>query len=274
MTLATLRSAAWVAASRRGVGSGILRGAGAGGVSELGVGARVLLRRLRGAGADGVWNARRGSRRPGAALSGIDVGGVGERGVPDFLLLISSRGARVLWVVRLPRCFLWGVLRFPLESASLAYASSSLSFFHSPFTHSLARTYVPAPAQSSRFPRDAFFSSSPASNTSAPIHSLFSYRTARRSRTFPFPSAESRFPPETGTPPRPIPEGISLRPPIGAEPAFPARGMLAHFPHAFAGGRFSPSPRPLVRSSPPGGVRRRRHTPPPHKLRLLTRMLT
>jgi hypothetical protein len=97
MTRATLGNAAWMAASRRDVGSGILRGTGAGGVRK--------------------------------------------RGVPDFLLLMSSRGVRVLWVVRLPPCFLWGVLRVPMESASLAYASSFLSFFHSPLTHSLVRTF-------------------------------------------------------------------------------------------------------------------------------------
>jgi hypothetical protein len=61
-----------------------------------------------------------------------------------------------------------------------------------------------------------------------------------------FPSATSRFPPGAETPPRPIKEGVSLRPPIGAVPAFPARGMLAQFPHAFAGGRFSPSQPPSV----------------------------
>jgi hypothetical protein len=206
MTRATLESAAWVAASRRG----------------------VFEEQARTASGTPAWVAASKS-------------GVGERGVPDFLLLMPSRGARVLWVVRLPRCFLWSVLRVPLESALLTYASSSLSFFfHLPFTRSLTRTYVPAPAQSSRFPRDAFFSSFPAPNISASTYSLVSYRTARRSRTFPFPLAESRFPPETGIPPRPVTEGISLRSPIGAESAFPARGMLAHFPHAFARGASRP----------------------------------
>jgi hypothetical protein len=51
-----------------------------GGVRERVVGARVLLRRLRGTGTNGVWNSRRGSQRPGAASSGIDAGGVvGDR---------------------------------------------------------------------------------------------------------------------------------------------------------------------------------------------------
>jgi hypothetical protein len=66
----------------------------------------------------------------------------------------------------------------------------------------------------------------------------------------PFPSAASRFPPGAVTPLRPITEGGSLCPPIGAEAAFPARGMLAQFSHAFAGGRFSPSRAPSDPVSP------------------------
>jgi hypothetical protein len=48
-------------------------------------------------------------------------------------------------------------------------------------------------------------------------------------------------------------EVFFLRRPIGAEPAFPARGTLAHFPHTFAGGRFPPLLRPPIRLFPPGG---------------------
>jgi hypothetical protein len=69
-----------------------------------------------------------------------DADGIGERGVPDFYLLMLSSGAWVLWVVRLPRYFLWGVLRLPLDSASLAYAFSSFPF--SLVFHSLTRSYV------------------------------------------------------------------------------------------------------------------------------------
>jgi hypothetical protein len=42
---------------------------------------------------------------------------------------------------------------------------------------------------------------------------------------------------------------VSLPPPISAEPAFPARGMLAQFPHAFAGGAllaFAASSGPVI----------------------------
>jgi hypothetical protein len=76
-------------------------------------------------------------------------------------------------------------------------------------------------------------------------------------------SAASRFLPGAETPPRPITEGVSLRPPIGAEQAFPARGMLTQFPHTFAGG--ASRPRRVLRSGHflPGGQMVSSHFPPP-----------
>jgi hypothetical protein len=60
-------------------------------------------------------------------------------------------------------------------------------------------------------------------------------------------------------------EVVSVRRPIGAEPAFPVRGMLAHFPHVFAGGRFPPSLRPPVSLFPAGrGQVALSYPPPPH----------
>jgi hypothetical protein len=90
----------------------------------------------------GVFNeqARTSSGMLGVSRGVQDADGIGERGVPDFYLLMSSSGARVLWVVRLPWHLLWGVLRFPLDSASLAYASSSFHF--SLALHSLTRSHV------------------------------------------------------------------------------------------------------------------------------------
>jgi hypothetical protein len=54
-----------------------------------------------------------------------------------------------------------------------------------------------------------------------------------------FLSAASRFPRGMKTPLQPIMEGVFLRPPIMAKHAFPARRMLAQFPHAVTGGYFS-----------------------------------
>jgi hypothetical protein len=101
--------------------------------------------------------------------------------------------------------------------------------------------------------------------TASATHSIFpsSRCSTPRPRTGPSRSTLtlSSFPPVGGVPIFPGSgnssvtnhEVVSVRRPIGAEPAFPARGMLVHFPHAFAGGHFSPSLRPTIRLFPPGG---------------------
>jgi hypothetical protein len=67
-----------------------------------------------------------------------------------------------------------------------------------------------------------------------------------------FPSAAFSFPRRTKTPPQPIMKGVLVCPPIMAKHTFPARGMLAQFLYAVAGGRFSPL---RVFHSLPGGGR-------------------
>jgi hypothetical protein len=149
-------------------------------------------------------------------------------GPPASFGFLPRRGAAILATAHFP---------LPLSAFSLSYLVFLFIFFA---VHS-------APA----LPRvlHTFFIVLSSRHSPASTRYPVPFRSVRPPS---FPSAASRFPPGTKTPPRPITEGVSLRPPIGAEPAFPARGMLAQFPHALAGGASHPCGRPPALSFPPG----------------------
>jgi hypothetical protein len=138
-----------------------------------------------------------------------------------------------------------------------------LLLFHF-LTHSSSHS-CPHPRKLFRCPRRFICLPSLIHYSPASTLSLVSCRTGSAPAPPPSRRRSPYFRREPGPPPRPITEGISPRPPIGVEPAFfhQGGGVLAQFPQAFAGGRFSPSRRPPSRPFPLGGVWRRRHTPPP-----------
>jgi hypothetical protein len=168
------------------------------------------------------------TRVASGAASGSDAGGVREHGVPFITFSSASSGCvqilRAAWC--LPPRWSSGFLPFlPRCGAVISTIYTFISFLSTQIRHFLRSPILP------RVFRTFFFFLS--------RYSPASTRLPVRSRTLftpSLPSVESRFPPEAETPLGPITVGVSLRRPIGAEPAFPARGMLAQFTHAFVGG--------------------------------------
>jgi hypothetical protein len=241
-----------------------LRGAGAGGIRERALDCGVL------------------PRRPGAVSSGSRCGrrldgGVRERrrrgktraasGSVVYLYLlrrcpaVASGSSEVAGPPLSSRCLLWPHFSRPPDSALpprmrfLLLFSFSARVTHRPALHCL-RALSPLFRGAFYLPFYIFFfgapSLRPCTSPSRSILILSSFAFVGGVPIFPG-SRNSSVPNH---------EVVSVHRPIGAEPAFPARGMLAHSPHAFAGGRFPPSLRPPVRLFPPGGGGCRIPSPP------------
>jgi hypothetical protein len=144
--------------------------------------------------------------------------------------------------------------RWPGFSAFFFLDTPSPPVLYASPTSSLPHT-SPHPRDFPAPPRRFSFSSSPSSYTLTSTHARVSSRIDAPLLHFPLPVGGV---PDFLWKREPLPDqsrrGTSLRPLIGAEPAFLLRGMLAHFPDAFAGGRFSPSSRPSAWTFPLGGV--------------------
>jgi hypothetical protein len=165
---------------------------------------------MRAASRSAAWKAASG------AASGNDAGEVKERGVPFIfprrpLIVSGSSEQRGVFLsggppVSSPFC-LGAVLLFPLSTLLFPALSTLVRHFpHSSILPRVLQTFF------------SFCPGTPPRLRAIPSHLVLIFPPSSQ-------SAASRFPPEA--------EAL--------QPAFPARGMLAQFPHAFAGGRFSPS---------------------------------
>jgi hypothetical protein len=127
----------------------------------------------------------------------------------------------------------------PWAAASLACTSSSFSLSLAP--HSLFLALVPAPTKPSHCPQRFFGLPSLVLYPSASTLSLVSCCTTTAPALPPSRRRSPDFLRKPGTPPRPITEGTSLRPPIGVEPAFfHKRGCWPNFSKRSPGGASRP----------------------------------
>jgi hypothetical protein len=158
-----------------------------------------------------------------------------SQGSSGFLPFLPRRGAVVFTIIHFSRTF-------PVCSVScIIYTFISFTVHSAPALPAFANP----PSRTPHFFLSSFCPGTPPRPRAIPCHLILTLPPSS-------PSAASRFPPGAETPPRLITEDVSLRPPIRAEPPFPARGMLAQFPHAFPGGAL-----------PSRGGGRWPHHPPP-----------